>query len=82
MLNYRNSQCYCITSESDRQILLTDLSSILLDIELECSLEGTDHPVPTKMNVHIFSPERKTGETLVLERISRLVWMHRGSVKL
>ena len=82
MLNYRNSQCYCITSESGRQILLTDLCSILLDIELEYSLEGTDHPVPTKMNVHIISPKRKTGEALILEKISGLVWRHRGSVKL
>ena len=82
MLNYHNSQCYCITGESDRQILLTDLCSILLDIELECSLEGTDHPVPTKMNVQIISPKRKTDEALILEKISGLVWKHRGSVEL
>ena len=82
MLNYRNSQCYCITSESDRQILLADLCSISLDIELECSLEGTDHPVPTKMNVQIISPERKTGEALILEKMSGLVWKHRDSVEL
>jgi len=34
------------------------------------------------MNVQIFSPERKTGEALILEKISRLVWKHNGSVKL
>ena len=82
MLKYRNSQCYRITSESDCQILLTDIYSILLDIELECSLEGTDHRVPTKMNVQIISPKRKTSEALNLEKIFGLVWKHRGSVEL
>jgi len=32
------------------------------------------------MNVQIFGPERKTGEVLVLEKISRLVWKHHGNV--
>ena len=58
------------------------LISILLDIVLECNLEDTDHPGPTTMNVQIFSPERKTGETLILEKISRLVWKHHGDIKL
>ena len=57
-------------------------SSILLDIVLECILEDTDHPGPTTMNVQIFSPERKTGEVLILEKISRLLWKHHGDVKL
>jgi hypothetical protein len=34
------------------------------------------------MNIEIFSPERKTGEALMLKKISRLVWEHHGSVKL
>jgi hypothetical protein len=34
------------------------------------------------MNVQIFSPEKKTGETLTLNKISGLVWKHHGSVKL
>ena len=34
------------------------------------------------MNVQIFSPERETGEALVLEKISRLVWKHHGGIKL
>ena len=55
---------------------------MLLDIVLECSLEETDHPGPTTMNVQIFSSERKKGETLTLEKISGLVWKHDGSVKL
>ena len=67
MLNYRNSQCYCITSKSSRQfcLLISKLFSILLDVVLECNLEDTDHPGPTTMNVQIFSPERKTGEALI-----------------
>ena len=56
--------------------------SILLDIVLECNLEDIDHPGPTTMNVQIFSPERMTGEALMLDRISRLVWKHHGSVNL
>ena len=67
---------------SDRQF--RSLISILnlLDIVLECNLEDIDHPGPTTMNVQIFSPERKTGEALILDKISRLVWKHHGSVKL
>jgi hypothetical protein len=34
------------------------------------------------MNIVVFSPERKTGEALILKKISRLVWEHHGSVKL
>jgi len=34
------------------------------------------------MNVQIFSPERETGEALVLKKKSRLVWEHHGNVKL
>jgi hypothetical protein len=34
------------------------------------------------MNVHIFSPERKAGEALTLNKISGLVWKHHGSVEL
>ena len=56
--------------------------SILLDIVLECNLEDTDHPGPTTMNIEIFGPEREMGETLILKKISRLVWKHHGSVKL
>ena len=83
MLNYYNSPCYCITSESDRQFRsLIYLFSILLDIVLECNLEDVDHPGPTTMNVQIFSPERKTGEALILRKISRLVWKHHGDIKL
>ena len=83
MLN-PSSQCYCITSEIGRQYrsLISKLFLILLDIVLECNLEDTDHPGPTTMNVEIFSPERKTGESLILKEISRLVWKHHGSVKL
>jgi hypothetical protein len=82
-LNYRNSQCYCITSESDRQFRSLYLNfSILLDIVLECNLEDTDHPAPTTMSLKILSPERKMGEALILKKISRLVWKHHGSVKL
>ena len=58
------------------------LFSILLDIILECNLEDTNDPGPTTMNVQIFSPERKTGEALILNKISRLVWKHHCSVKL
>ena len=58
------------------------LFSILLDIVLECNLEDTDYPGPTTMNVQIFSPERKTGDALILNKISQLVWKHHGSVKL
>ena len=83
ILNYHNSQCYCITSECDRQFRsLISIFSILLDIVLECILEDTDHPGPTTMNVQIFSPERRTGEALTLTKISRLVWKHHGSIKL
>ena len=45
-------------------------------------MEDIDHPGPTTMNVQIFSPERNTGEALILNKISRLVWKHHGSVKL
>ena len=55
---------------------------MLSDIELECSPEETDRPGPTTMNLQIFSPERKTGEALTLEKKSALVWKHDGSVKL
>jgi hypothetical protein len=84
MLNYLNSQCYCITSETGSQFrsLISKLFSFLLDIVLECDLEDTDHPGPTTMNIQILSPERKTAENLVLKKISRLAWMHHGSVKL
>jgi len=34
------------------------------------------------MNIQIFSLERKTGEVLTLEKISRQVWKHHGDVKL
>ena len=85
MLNYRNSQCYCITSESDHRefhSLISKIFSILLDIVLECILEDTNHPGPTSMDVQIFSAERKTSETLILEKISQLVWKHHSSIKL
>ena len=62
--------------------MISKLLSILLDIVLECNLGDTDHPGPTTMNVQIFSPERKTGEVLVLMKGSRLVWKHHGSVEL
>ena len=83
IVNYRNSQCYCITSERSRQFRssVSKLLSILLDIILECNLEGNDHPGPTTMNVEIFSPERKTGETLILKNVSLLVWKHYGRVE-
>jgi hypothetical protein len=55
---------------------------MLLDLVLECDLEDIDHPGPNTMNVLIFSPERKTGEALILKKISRLVWEYHGSVKL
>ena len=55
--------------------------NLLLDIVLECNLEDTDHPGPSMMNVQISSPERKTGEVFVLEKVSRLVWKHHGGVK-
>ena len=45
-------------------------------------MENTDHPGPTAMNIKIFSPEGKAGEALNLDKISRLVWKHHGSVKL
>ena len=61
--------------------LISKLFSILLDIILECNLEGTDHPGPTTMNVQISSPERKTGEALILEKVSRLVWKHHDVVQ-
>ena len=70
-----------VSQVSDRQFRSLISISILLDIVLECNLEDTDHPSPTTMNVHIFSPERKTGEALILNKISQLVWKH-GSVKL
>ena len=54
----------------------------LLDIVLQCNLEDIDHPGPNTMNFYIFSLERKTGEALILKKISRLVWEHHGSVKL
>jgi len=54
----------------------------ITNIVIECDLEETDHPGQTTMNVQIFSPERKTGEALIMEKISRLVWKHHGSVKL
>jgi hypothetical protein len=84
MINYRNSQCYSITSESGRQFrsLISELFSILLDIVLECDPEDIDHQGPNTMNVHIFSSERKTGEALIMKKISRLVWEHHGSVKM
>ena len=84
MLNYRDSQCYCITSEGGRffRSPISKLFSILIDIVLECNLEDNDHPGPTTMNIQIFSPERKTGEALILKKISPLVWKHQGSVKL
>jgi hypothetical protein len=55
---------------------------MLLDIVLECSLKDAVHPGPTTMSIRIFSPERKTGEALSLEKISGLVWKHHGSVKM
>ena len=82
----RNSQCYRMTSEGDRQfrLLISEfkLFSILLDIVIECSLEDTDHPGPNTMNVQIFNPESEMGEALMLKKISRLVWEHHGNVKL
>jgi hypothetical protein len=82
--NYRNSECYRITSESVRQFhsLISELFSILSDIILECILGDIDHRGPNTMNVQIFSPERQTGEALLLKKISHLVWEHHGSVKL
>jgi hypothetical protein len=84
MLNYRNSQSYCVTSECGRQFrsLMSDPFSILLDLVLECDLEDIDHPSPDTMNVQIFSAERKTGEALILKKISRRVWEYHGSVDL
>ena len=58
------------------------ISKFLLDIVLECYLDDADDPGPTTMNIHVFSPERKTGEVLILKKISRLVWKHLGTVKL
>ena len=55
---------------------------MLLDVVLEYSPDDSDHPGPTTMNVQIFSPERKKGETLTLGKISELVWKHDGSIKL
>jgi hypothetical protein len=84
-MNYlNNSQCYSITSESGRPFrsLISELLSILLDIVLECDLEDIDHPGPNTMDVHIFSSDRKTGEALILKKMSRLAWEHHGSVKL
>ena len=54
----------------------------MLDIVLECNPEDTAHPGPTTMNVDIFCSESKTGEALILEKISPLLWKHHGSVKL
>ena len=85
ILNYPNSQCYRITSESGCQfcLLISKLFSTLLDIVLECNLADTDDLSPTTMNVMMFSPERKTGEALILKKkVSRLAWKHRGSVEL
>ena len=62
--------------------LISELFLILLDIVLEFNLEDIDHPGPNTMNLHIFSTERKTGEALILKKISRLAWEHRASVKL
>ena len=65
--------------------LIIYLALLKLDIVLECDLEETDHPAPTStMNVRIFSPDRKTDEFLVLEKVSesRLEWKYHGSVKL
>ena len=45
-------------------------------------MEDTDHPSPTTMNVHILSPDKKTGEALILKKTSQLVWKHHGGVKL
>ena len=58
------------------------LISILLDIVLECDLEDSDHPGPTTMNVQICSTGSKTGEALILKKISRLEWKHHGDIKL
>jgi hypothetical protein len=84
MLNYLNSQCCSITSEDGRQfrLLISELFSILLDIVIDCLLEDNDNPGPNMMNLQIFSPERKTGDALILKKISRLVWEHHGNVKL
>ena len=56
--------------------------NFILDIVLECNLEDNDHQGPNTMNLQIFSLERKTGEALILKKISRLVWEHHASVKL
>ena len=82
MLTNCNSQCYNISSKRTRNSLFRSLLfSILLDIVLECNLEDTDHPSPTTMNVQVFSYERKTDETLILKKVSRLVWKYHGVVK-
>ena len=58
------------------------LFSISLDIVLECNMEDIDHPGPTTMNLQVFSPEKKTGEALILKKICRLLWKYYGSIKL
>ena len=82
ILNYRNSQYYSITSERSPIPFIDIYSQSFLDVVVECNLEDSDHPDPTMMNVEIFSAERKTGEALVLKKVSRLVWKHHGDVKL
>ena len=58
------------------------LFSILLDIVLECDLEGTNHPAPSTMNLQIFSAEQETSKVLILKKMFRLVWKHYGCLKL
>ena len=67
-----------------RVIRFCSLISILNLIRhvLEYNLEDIDHPGPTTMKLQIFSPEKETGEALILKKISRLLWKHHGSVKL
>ena len=56
--------------------------SVLLDIVIECTVEDPDQPGPTTMNIEVSTPERRTGETLTLEKISSLEWRHNNTIKL
>ena len=82
-----NSQleCYHITSEIANSVYcwLWDLSSTLLDIELEY-LEEKESDLNTMghLRIMISSPERNTDEALTLEKTSESAWMHHGSIKL
>lgn len=56
--------------------------STVLDMVIECTLEDADQPSPTMMNVTIVSPQRSTGEPLVLQKISPLEWKHNDGIDL